>query len=362
MQLPPFELENWFIANEGKEIFSDLASSAMEAMCLGELCLQLDDTRLGYGPLEGMERLRELVAREHGTTPERVCITAGTGEANFLAMAAILEKGDGVLVETPAYEAIAVTPRLLGLDVRRWGRRFENGWQPELDILKETVGENTRMLALSSPHNPSGVSVEPNILKGLAELADDKDMWLLCDEIYRELAIAPGPQAFTVSERAISTGSFSKTYGLPGVRIGWLLGPEDVVRRAREVKGYTTISSPIPSQEIAIRALEQKGSIIEYGRERARENLAALRYWLEHRDDAEWVEPDGGLIAFVRCHRNVESVELAGRLLDEQGVMVVPGRVFGEEWDRWLRIGMGDDQDRFQKGLDRLGEMLDSYR
>ncbi len=310
---------------------------------------------VGSSPLDGLPDLRALLARLHGGTPEEYMITHGTSEANFLTYAALLRPGDEVLVERPYYQPLVALPRALGARVRFLPRTHEQGYAVDMERVEELVTPATRLLVLSNLHNPSGVATGGEALRGLASLAAERRFFILIDEVFREATMeAPPPTARGMGGRVVVTSSVSKYQGLGALRVGWVAGPEEVLRKIRRVVDYTTVAPSTPSQWLALEALQR----VDYFQQRTKRiislNRATAQGWIEgHGGRVEWVRPAGN-IAFPRTGIPMEPV--ARKLLRDHSTFIAPGEYFGAP--RHFRLSLGCDPQTLREGLGRLNKAM----
>jgi aspartate/methionine/tyrosine aminotransferase len=306
--------------------------------------------------------LRSLLAATYRATgPDEVLVTTGAIEANFLLFNVLLDAGDHVVVVHPAYQQLESVPRAIGCEISRWRPREEGGFRFDVDDLAALVTPRTRLIVVNTPHNPTGAALTAEELRRVYALANAAGATLMVDEAYRWLDVPgqaplPGP-ARDLGERAISVGTFSKPFGLPGLRIGWMAAPADLVARCWAMRDYVSLSPGKLNDALAVLALRHRDRLVERTRGIVARNLATAEAWFaEHRDLAEWTPPRGGLLALMRYRADVPSLELANRLAEEYGVMLAPGSAFG--YEGYLRIGIGQEPGVFAEGLARTARCL----
>ncbi|MDP9364540.1 MAG: aminotransferase class I/II-fold pyridoxal phosphate-dependent enzyme [Chloroflexota bacterium] len=373
MKIESFALERWMttyelrvdcdIAESG--IFPlttnnllDLVAPAERERILGDLL----DLRLGYSEAPGSLELRTLLAGTYRETgPDEVLVTTGAIEANFLLFNVLLEAGEHVVVVHPAYQQLESVPRAIGCEISRWRPRQENGFRFDVDDLAALVTPRTKLIVVNTPHNPTGATLSVDQLRRVYDLADGVGARLMVDEAYRWLevpGVTPLPvPARDLGQRAISVGTFSKPFGLPGLRIGWMAAPADVVAQCWAMRDYVSLSPGKLNDALAVLALRHRDRLVERTRDIVARNLATAEAWFAaHRDLAEWTPPQGGLLALMRYFADVPSLSLANRLAEEYGVMLAPGSAFG--YERYLRIGIGQEPAIFAEGLARTARCL----
>ncbi len=364
MRVPPFHLERFQSLHE-HNVELNLSESGVHPLAAGDLLDEagwraLREAPLGYAQTNGPLELRRRIAEHLCGEAANVLVTSGTIEANFICAWRLLEPGDEIAYMVPNYFQINGLAEGFGALVRPFRLRPELGWQPDLDELERAVTPKTRLIALVNPNNPTGTVLEPEAMRRIVELAESSGAWLLADEIYRGTEHDGGltPSFLGMYERAIVTGSLSKAYGLPGLRVGWVIGPEELVEDLWSRKDYTSITAATLSYELATRALEPATleRILGRNRELVLRNLQVLRDWVDAGDGLSMQTPAAAAMTVVRYAQGIPSVDLAERLRQRKGVLVVPGGHFGLEG--YLRVGYGIPTERLTEALARVGAGL----
>ena len=289
MKIAPFRIEQYYAVHEFTAPYM-LSSSDAESVAIDDLLALEPDAlerllaqRLGYTESVGAPELRAAIAPIYETlSPDDVVVVAAAEEAIFVAYHALLEPGDHVVVETPCYESALQVARSAGAAVTEWRRSASDGWAHDLDALRSALRPDTKLVYINSPHNPTGMQMSREVLDGVVGLCAERGAWLFSDEVYRELEHDPAdrlPAACDLYERALSLGSMSKTYGLPGLRLGWLACRDrDALQRIVDLKHYTTICSSAPSELLSALALRHRERARRsQPRHRAREPAAPRR-------------------------------------------------------------------------------------
>jgi len=347
----------------------DLSESGVHPLRLEELAdepgLQAAvlGQRLTYTQSNGTPELRDRVAAMYeGATREHVEVTNGGSEANYVCLWNLVEPGDEVVMMVPTYMQSWGLARGFGGVVKPWALRERGArWAPDLDELATLVTPKTKLILLCNPNNPTGARLTADELDRVCAVAAKHGAWVLADEIYRGAEL-DGRETATVwgrYERAIVTCGLSKAYGLPGLRIGWIVAPPDLVARLWSYHDYTTIAPGALSDLLARVALEpaRRQRLIARTRRIIQENFPVLRDWLDaHGDLFEYIPPEAGAITYVRYKHAINSIELVTRLRVEKSVLIVPGDHF--HMDGYLRIGFGSETKYLKDGLDRLHELL----
>ncbi|MGE5588867.1 MAG: aminotransferase class I/II-fold pyridoxal phosphate-dependent enzyme [Clostridia bacterium] len=370
MRIDPFSIERWFGRYEFTARYN-IAESSIEPFTLTEL-VELCGTdvlrgdrpvSLGYTDSRGIPELREEIAKMYpGRGPQNVLVTTGAIEANFLVFAALLGPGDIVISEFPAYQQLYEVPRSQGADVKLWSLDEAKSFRPDISELEDLVKQGAKMIVINHPHNPTGAPIDAGSMAAVCDIAEQREAVLLSDEVYRGLSLSDGvasPSAQRFSDDAVSVGSLSKAYGLSGLRIGWIVGPEEIIEKCWALRDYTSICPAGPSQLLALAALRSADKVLARSRSIARRNFAVLDEWVRANSAlVRYVPPREGVVAFVKYAAAVPSLEIATELVTEDGVLVVPGSCF--EMEGYLRVGFGGDTGVLETGLDLLSKRLAS--
>ena len=357
---PPFALERWF-ASHARASRIDLSSSGAPACTLKDLLAlasaperdAFDAVSLGYGAPDGASSLRAAIAaRSSACATADVTVTCGAIEGLRLVVDAVVAAGDEVIVQEPMYGAVAGLARARGATVVAWPLRSEYGFVGSLDELAALIGPRTALVAITQPNSPTGSILDERELGELAALLAPRGIWLLSDEVYRDLALAPDvvvPSASGAYDRALVVGDVAKPFGLGGLRIGWIIARDPELRaRISAGRDYTTLSPPTPSAALAEIALRHADELLVRPLCNARTNLDRLCAAADRRTSLSLAMPRAGVTAFP----GISGAERIQRLLAERGVLVVPGSLFGKS-DR-LRIGLAGRADEFSAGLAHL--------
>jgi aspartate/methionine/tyrosine aminotransferase len=340
---------------------------------LGELLdadLTIDDllaTELSYPQVEGTLELRERIAALYPSAkPDNVLVTVGCAEANFITVQTILERGDEMAVMLPNYLQIWGIGHNIGCRVKAFQLHEERGWAPNLEELKDTVTADTKLIAVCNPNNPTGAILTEAEMDGIVAIAERVGAWLLADEVYggaERLTDERTPSFWGRYDRVLAMNSLSKAYGLPGLRIGWVVAPAEIRNQIWRHHEYTTISATMLSNKLAAVALSDRvrPRLNQRVRDYIRSGFSIFEEWLaRHESTFSLVPPQAAAIAFPRYHLNIDSVRLAQRLIHEKSVLVAPGGYFGV--DQHLRISFGLPADTLRPALDRIHELIVELR
>lgn len=323
------------------------------------------DQPLVYTQSNGTRDLRALIAAMYpGSSADHVQVTNGGSEANYISVWRLVEPGDEVVMLVPNYMQTWGLVRGFGGTVREWplvGDRAAGRWRPDLNALEQLVTERTRLIIICTPNNPTGAALTSGELDRIGQIAATHGAWVLSDEVYRgaELGNEETASMWGRYDRVIITSGLSKAYGLPGLRIGWIVAPPDFVASTWAYHDYTTIAPGALSDRLARVALDpaRRPAILARTRRIVRENLPLIEGWLRAHDPMfSWIPPQAGAILYVRYNYAINSTELVTRLREEKSVLIVPGDHFG--MDGYLRLGFGERPDYLQQGLERLHSLL----
>lgn len=345
----------------------DLGSSGVACFSLGELrhllgveVSELDQITLDDSESFGDVELRGALAdRFLDGDPRRVLATHGSSEAIFLAMNALLDRGDEVVAVDPGYHSLWSVAESVGCRLKRWRLRPEDDFAPDLGALRALVTPSTRMVVVNFPHNPTGVTLTPSQLDEFLDIVAGVGAYLVWDGALAELTYGSPtlPDPANHYDRCLSVGTMSKAYGLPGTRVGWCFGDPQVLETLLPLRDTVSICLSPLTQFLAARAVREADTLVGLRRAQAAHNRTVLARWLDdHQAVVDAPLPAGGVTAFPRVRHLRETDSLCRRLGDTHDVLLVPGACFGVP-DR-VRLGFGGPADEFETGLARLGEVL----
>ena len=353
-QRMPIEIES----PEGfgyENIDCNLSESSFTDQKLSDLDIQVGDLLLFYGDHKGQPELRELIAQDARLHPDDVLVTAGAAAALFIVATALLEKGDHVVVAKTNYATNIETPRAIGAQVSFIDLRFEDGFQLDLGDLEKQITPHTKFVSLTYPHNPTGVMISKGELEAIVALIERKGAYLLMDETYRDMSFVPKlPIAATLSDRVISVSSMSKSYGLPGIRIGWILTQNKALMETfLAAKEQIFITNSVVDEAIAYQYLQRKAHFFAPVQATILKNFDVLKSFMAQQSVLEWVEPQGGCVCFPRFKKDIpiDMDKFHEVLLYDYKTYVGRGHWF-EADPRHLRIGYSwDTTEKLKKGL-----------
>ncbi|RIX50227.1 aminotransferase class I/II-fold pyridoxal phosphate-dependent enzyme [Paenibacillus nanensis] len=372
MNFPPFALEKW--QNKySKEAKYNLADTCADPLTLKQL-LSLGDTtldeqlsllleqKLDYGEIQGLSLLRRLIAEQYSSlTEDQIIMMNGAASANALAIISLVEPGDRVVAFHPSYQQLYALPHSLQAEVRFVPLRPENHFQPDLEELRSAAAPGTKLILLNNPNNPTGTLLSGVVLDDIVSIARSCGAYILCDEI--GMRLRPGtvteriPSIADLYERGIATSSMSKVLSLAGLRIGWIASADqNIIHTCMKLRDYTTVSSSVLTDRIGAIAMAKQDIILGKNRELLRNNLALLKEWSDAEEAYTFVPPQGGTAALLQLHAAGQSESFCKQLLQETGVLLVPGSTFGLEG--YARIGCAGKTDTLKQGLAAMSKFV----
>tara|TARA_Y100000385_G_C13106148_1_gene647993 strand:+ start:2890 stop:4014 length:1125 start_codon:yes stop_codon:yes gene_type:complete len=367
MDIKPFKLERYFSLYEHKAKYS-ICNSDCEAMSITDLLSlekgaqdKFQNTWLGYTHTKGSESLRcDISSIYNKVSSDDLIVCSGAQEPIFLFSQAMLSPGDEVIVQSPCYQSLQSVPESIGCKVLKWGVKY-NGKAPSFDIdeLRNMISSKTKVIFLNSPHNPTGFHFTKDEQTEIIDIARRHNILIFCDEVYRELESSREyalPAIADVYESGTSIGVMSKSYGLPGLRIGWIASQnQGILDKVAELKEYTTICNSAPSEFLAGVALRNRKQILDKNLNIVRHNLSTFReFFKEYKELFAWNEPKAGPITLVKMLFDSDDMLLAKRAREEKDVLILPGEIYN--FPGYFRIGLGREDT--PKALIRFEEFV----
>ena len=371
-EFQPFAMERMMSLFE-QEVDYNLSESGVHPLLLRELLADsplameaLLDTELNYPHVNGIPELRQHIANLYdGATPENVLVTVGAIEANNIAVQTLLAPGDQIAVMLPNYMQIWGIAKNSGFEQVEFHLREEESWAPDLAELESVLTPRTKLIAVCNPNNPTGRIMTETEMDGIVACAEKVGAWILADEVYRgatRVMDEENPSFYGRYDRLLAIGSMSKAYGLPGLRIGWVVAPVETIDEIWARHEYVTISATMLANKLAAIALspEVRPRLLQRTRDYIRRGYPILKEWMDdHPGKFSFRPPDAAAIAFVRYHLEVNSSAFAERLRREKSVLLVPGDHFG--MDHFLRISFGLPGEYLTSALNRIHELIGEY-
>jgi len=362
----PIEIESPEERGYGS-IRCNLTESSVTDATLEDYGVDLSGLTVAYGDHRGLPELRGAIAEDAGCAPDDVLCTPGAAAALFFVATSVLDAGDHALIEHTNYSTNLETPRLIGAEVDPVRLRIEDGYRLDVERVASMVRHHTRLISVTTPHNPTGVDLSLDDLHALVELAERSDCWLLVDETYREMARpAPLPVAASLSPKAISVSSMSKTYGLPGLRLGWVVNRDpELSETLLAAKEQIVICGSTLDETASAQVLARRTEHLPVIRQAIDERVAIVAEWMADQSQwLEWVEPTGGVVCFPRVRREViaDMDRFYEVLTEEHGTFVGEGHWFDTDRHHF-RLGFGwPPLDELRAGLEALAATAASLR
>ncbi len=335
----------------------DLASSGVKACTLADLAPSGDALAINGPNDEGYAPLVEAIAARYGLRTGQIVTATGTSGANFLVFGALLRPGDEVLIEQPGYGPLVAVPQYLGAAIKRFQRPFERQFGVDLQEVIDAITPRTKLVVLTNPHNPTGAVLPGEALREIGSAAARVGASVLVDEVYLDgiWRDRPSPAA-SLGAPFISTSSLTKIYGLAGLRCGWVAAPLELIGRIREMHDIVDGTGAVPAEMLGVVAFGKLDQLKERSRCLLGANLEIFRQWMHGQERLEWIEPPGGTVGFPRFRGLADSEPFIERLLNQQGISLVPGKYF--DLPAHFRCGLGGDPAALARGLDGLGQAL----
>ena len=357
----PFELERWQSTWENRVRFN-LSESGVHPLSIQELlglagasAMPLLEVRLGYSQSNGTDLLRERIAALYpGVSPDQVLVTTGSSEANFVTCWRLIEPGDKVAVMQPNYQQTWGLAQNFGAQVRPFQLHEKEGWEPYAEEIRTAIAPGTKLVVVTNPHNPTGHILSDASRKVILERTAEVGAWLLADEVYTgaERAGKTTPSFWGAYDKVVVVNGLSKAYGLPGLRVGWIVAPPALTQETWSRHDYTTIGPSGASDHLAAVALEPRvrEKLIERTRRILNTNYPVMEAWLKAFGDTfTWHPPQAGAICWARYRQAIPAGEIVEKVRAQHSVLLVPGDHFG--MPSFLRFGFGGDLQHFEEAL-----------
>lgn len=367
MRIDVFKIEEWMNRYCPSAKY-DLTTTCIEPLSIRELLSLCDtdtpfevlDTKMTYGDIQGSPRLKTAIKSLYTNQDfQNITVTHGAIGANQLVFESLLEKGDEVLSIIPTYQQHYSIPKSLGANVKLMFLQEENKWLPNLRELENNLTKRTKLICLNNPNNPTGAVIPDEMLERIVEIAKANNSWILSDEVYRGLNMVGNPYSKSIAdlyEKGISVGSMSKTYSLPGLRVGWVCAREDLISEINRHREYNTISISILDDYFSALALENRENLARRNFPIMREGLGILQDWLNEEIYIKANLPTGGTTALLRYKKEIPSKILCRELQAKTGVALLPGETM--EMEGTVRIGLCSGAETLKTGLKLFSKYL----
>jgi aspartate/methionine/tyrosine aminotransferase len=359
MELPVFALEAW-MRDFSKLAPYNIADTCADYMTLEELMAygsekdagilkdKLWRTKMKYGEITGSPELKLLVAKRYGVEDhtDKVLMMNGALLANYLVMYTLIQPGDHVIAFHPGYEQLYEVPRSFGAHVDLLHLQPEDDFVPDLDELRRLIRPETKLIAINNPNNPTGTLLDQQQLEQIAAIARSYGAYVLCDEVC----------FYKVYEKGIATSSFSKAMSFPGLRMGWMVAPSEVIAACTKQRDYLTISCGVLNDLLAVQVLTYYDQILQRNRDILRTNVSCLEEWVKALPQVTYIRPRAGTAALMKLNLPYTSEQFCKELLNKTGVLLTPGSCLGMEG--YVRLGCASNSDMFKQGLALTGDYI----
>ncbi len=358
MEFPRFKYMTW-----AKEVECasgiHLSSSGLPCPAPEALDLLISPPRIKQDSTYGDIELIEAIAKRYRSDSENIFLAPGSSAANYTVMGVLLEKDDEVIVESPAYEVLAQIPLVFGAKVKRWHRKFENSWKLDFKQLSELLTNKTKLIVLTNPHNPTGISLDSEELTHLKQIADAHDLYVMFDEVFIEMIKDKfSISALNRSKRFVVTGSITKAFGLGGIRLGWAIAQPHLVEKMMYFQDLMSVNNAEPSMDIALRLFKKIDEFVKHNAQILIENSAIIENWLEKYENIQCKFNTEVAFCFPRL-TEINTQKFLDILQKKYNTYVVPGHFF-DNYVEHIRLGFGINKNLLLKGLENIDLVLNS--
>ncbi|MGX7417681.1 aminotransferase [Carnobacterium gallinarum] len=372
MNIANFGVEEWLNQKEDAAIY-DLAGSSIASFTLEEIITidgkttpeaffaKLLPKKMNYGWIEGSPEFKQEVSKLYQNMPvENILQTNGATGANLLALYAIIEPDDHVISMYPSYQQLYDIPKSLGADVSFWEMREDKHWELDLSELEALIQPNTKIICLNNANNPTGTILNHDALRKISQLAEQVGAYVLVDEVYQPLDPKfQIPSIVDIYDKGIATNSLSKTYSLPGVRVGWIASNHELADLFRKYRDYTMICAGVLDDALAVHTLKNKEAVLKRNQELVLTNLQILKNWVQQESRVSLVFPKAVSTSFIKLDIPLEIELFCTQLLEDTGVLLVPGNRF--DVPKHARLGYCTPTKTLIAGLEQLSSYLKKF-
>lgn len=369
MKIADFELERWKSRYVIPGVVDLTETGIPDPLKLRDIFREeVLDLRMDYAPIYGNEKLREQISELYSNVEKyNVLVTTSTSEGNMIAVNTCVNNGDEVVVQLPAFMQIPGLIEAIGTRIRYYYLKEENNFELDVDELNEYVTGKTKVIAFNFPNNPTGRILDKIKVKAICEIAEGHDACIISDEVYRGIEFDEpfSPSFAEYYDKAVVTSSLSKVWGLAGLRVGWMIGPKDIIERGSAFKEYTTLGGSVLSEHLATIVLQKdmRDKLIERGRRSVKESFNIFNQWMETQKDIfSWIKPKFGVIALVKHKLEMSSSEFAERVFREKKIAIVPCDIAFPSLKNYLRISYCHPPEILKEALDKISEVIKNVR
>jgi aspartate/methionine/tyrosine aminotransferase len=371
MNIAPFGVEQWMNEWETGAV-ANLAETCVDSMSVAELMdlsgqredilEQMMNLKLSYGDILGSDEIRDSIASLYkGMDRENVMIMNGGAAANFIAMFTLVSPGDEVISVYPTYQQLYSIPEAFGASVKLLRLKYEDDFRTDIAMLERLVTRDTKVICINNSNNPTGSLMKEPVLREAVRVADAVGAWLYCDEAYRFMVHDPQlrvPSVVDLYDKGIVSCGLSKCFSLAGLRLGWLAGPKRFIEETAHRRDYTTISCGRIDDLLGRIAIKNRETIFARNLKIVRKCAEVLDKWVKKEPRVSYVKPECGTTAFLRYDYDIASEDFCKRLFEKDGTFILPGKCFGPEFDRFVRVGYAYEPDVLEAGLEKVSAFL----
>jgi aspartate/methionine/tyrosine aminotransferase len=371
MDIANFGVEEWLNVYENDARF-DIAQSTIASLTMQELMdfsddhgkqfyHELNQQKMNYGAIEGSDNFKNEVSKLYQTvSSSQILQTNGATGANLLALYALVKPKDHIVTMFPTYQQLFEIPKSIGADISYWRLDADNDWLPSIDELKKLVRPNTKLICLNNANNPTGTVIDTKLMKKIVEVAKSVGAYILVDEVYLPLDEEVDVTSIVdLYDKGIATNSLSKTYSVPGIRVGWIVANEELTDLFRKYRDYTMICSGVFSDQLAVYVLQHRQQVIERNRKIVQKNLAILSKWVDEEPMVDVVLPQSVSTSAIHFKGINDDEAFCKFLLKKYGVLLVPGSRFGMRG--YARLGYCAPEEVLKTGLEKLTRAIHAY-
>lgn len=365
MEITKFYLEKWYVEYEFKSKYN-LSASGIKTLKLNEIGYDDDfyQTNLTYSPANGSDDLLTILAKNNNTEKNNILVTNGAIEGLFLIQMLLFKPSDNIIVVRPVYPALYQIAQDMGANIIDWPLEFKDNFQPDLNKLEKLmVSNNPKALIVNFPNNPTGAKLSFEKKQKIIDLCKKYDSYLISDEVYSKIDLADN-QDFPEYDKKITINSLSKSYGLPGLRIGWVQANKQIIEGLINIRHYTTLCNNVISEKIASNVLNDQEKYIKRSLDILKENSQITYQCLDKLKEVgkiDYIKPAAGLMVFIKLLNVSDSESFCREFEDKTGILLLPGNKYGDDYKEYFRLGFGIDLNNLTYCLDKFSEFILSW-
>lgn len=363
MEITNFNLEKWYVEYEFKSKYN-LSASGIKPLNLNQIInniTDLNDTVLTYSPAQGNESLIEVIAKQNNVDKSKVLITNGAIEALFLTQISLFNKNDNIIVVKPTYPALYQIAEDIGANIIDWDLDFNKEFEPDLNTLETLIQKhNPKAVIINFPNNPTGSNLNKEQKKQIIDICKNNNCYLISDEVYSHLDTLKNT-TYEEYNKKITIDSLSKTYGLAGVRIGWVIAEKDLITKMMNLRHYTTLCNNVISEKIALYILNNSESYISENLNLLQKNRDLTFKYLDEIKNSgkiDYIKPKSGLMIFVKLNINQDAELFCKNFEEKTSILLLPGNKYSSKYKDFFRLGFGINTETLEYCLKELKKYL----